>query len=63
MDLESANLPDVGEAQRRADELVKRIKKLRWAGLETEAAIVAQQVSSLETPTADSVVAEPWTTD
>lgn len=54
-------LPDVGVDERRREELVKRIRKLRWLGLEQEASELQAEVSCawrLET-----VITAPQETD
>jgi len=41
MELQTNNAPDVSPEQKAAVELVKRIRKLRWIGMEDEADLVA----------------------
>jgi hypothetical protein len=53
--------PDVSIEQRRSSELVKRIRKLRWMGLEGEAERVETVLTSIS-PT-DWVLAAPHETD
>jgi len=49
--------------QRASDELVKLIKKLRWAGLESEAKTMQRELTARAVPAADTVVATPRETD
>jgi hypothetical protein len=53
-------LPDVSADQRAANELIKRIRKLRWMGMDGEAEHLQIKLAGLP---ADSVVAEPRETD
>jgi hypothetical protein len=53
--------PDVSAEQRRLSELVKRIRKLRWMGLEGEAERVGMTIP--RATSADSVLAAPHETD
>ena len=53
--------PDVSMEQRRSSELVKRIRKLRWMGLEGEAERMGTVLTSIS-PT-DCVLAAPHKTD
>jgi hypothetical protein len=55
--------PDVSTEQRRSSELVKRIRKLRWMGLEGEARGMQVQLASYGGTRADSVLATPRETD
>ena len=55
------NCPQVSLEQRAASELIKRIRKLRWMGLEDEAQ--ALQGALRHAHCADSVVAYPLDTD
>ena len=57
MILDRQKRPDVSAEQRRSSELVKRIRKLRWMGLEGEAERVEMTLPR-DTPT-DSVLAAP----
>jgi hypothetical protein len=53
--------PDVSTEQRKSSELVKRIRKLRWMGLEAEAERV--EMALCRGPAGDSVLAAPHETD
>ena len=53
--------PEVGVAERTPSELVNLIKKLRWIGMEEEAARV--QVLLLRADAAATLLAGPWDTD
>jgi hypothetical protein len=53
--------PDVSIEQRRSSELVKRIRKLRWMGMEEEAERVETALSGISP--SDSVLAAPHETD
>jgi hypothetical protein len=55
--------PDVSIEQRRSSELVKRIRKLRWMGLEGEARRMQVQLALSGGARADSVLAAPPETD
>jgi hypothetical protein len=54
-------LPDVSADQRASNELIKRIRKLRWMGMEGEAERL--QIKLVGAIPIDSVVAEPRETD
>ena len=54
-------LPDVSADQRAANELIKRIRKLRWMGMDGEARRL--QINLTGASRIDSVVAEPRETD
>jgi hypothetical protein len=54
-------LPDVSADQRAANELIKRIRKLRWMGMDGEAEHL--QIKLAGGLPADSVVAESRETD
>jgi hypothetical protein len=49
--------------QRRADEVIKLIRKLRWIGLETEARELQDVLVRLPSPRSGSLVAGPHSTD
>lgn len=53
--------PDVSVEQRASNELIKRIRKLRWMGMEGEAERL--QVALVGTSRIDSVIAQPLETD
>jgi len=53
--------PDVSAEQRESNELIKRIRKLRWMGMESEAERL--QVALAGASRIDSVVAQPLETD
>ena len=53
--------PDVSAQGRAANELVKRIRKLRWIGMEEEARALQRQASFISSST--PVLAEPADTD
>lgn len=55
--------PDGLAEQRASNELVKLIRKLRWMGLEEEAAKAENQLILRNVPAADSVVAASRDTD
>ena len=57
------NRPDPSGEQRASDELVKLIRKLRWAGMEGEAEKMRNLLTLRRVPPADSVVATPRETD
>jgi hypothetical protein len=59
--LEQPECPDVSAEQRRASELVKLIRKLRWMGLEEEAEHV--QMAQFRESAGNSVLAAPCETD
>jgi hypothetical protein len=54
--------PDGLEEQQASSELVKKIRKLRWMGLEEEA-VMMQDELNLRRPGTDSVVAASHDTD
>jgi hypothetical protein len=49
--------------QRTSNELVKLIRKLRWAGMEREAEALAEELARRRGTDAMSVVAQPCETD
>ena len=54
----------INKAQQRAsNELIKRIRKLRWMGMRDEAETVQMQLALRHTRPADSVLATPPDTD
>jgi hypothetical protein len=53
--------PDVSAEQRLANELVKRIRKLRWIGMNEEARALAHELH--RGSDSDSVVARSYETD
>lgn len=53
-------LPQVSARQRTDNELVKRIRKLRWIGMDDEARSLQRALDPRE---ADSVLAMPYDTD
>jgi hypothetical protein len=54
-------LPDVSTEQRRTNETIKKIRKLRWMGLESEAE--GLQITLRDVRQGDCVVAQPHDTD
>jgi hypothetical protein len=54
---------EVSSEQRAASELVKRIRKLRWIGLDDDADRVQAELNARGLPAADSVIAMPRDTD
>lgn len=61
MSIAVAQVPDVALEQRKSDELIKRVQKLRWIGREEEANRMQRLLS--EVPPAGSVLAAPRETD
>ncbi len=61
MQFKQQELPDVSADQRAANELIKRIRKLRWMGMEGEARNL--QIKLMGASRIDSVVAETRETD
>lgn len=55
--------PDVSVEQKIASELVKRIRKLRWIGMEDEAELVQVEFASLSITPIEPVIAVPRETD
>lgn len=55
--------PDCSAEQRTSNELVKRIRKLRWMGMEEEAKRAQDELSARPVAVADSVVSSPRDTD
>jgi hypothetical protein len=55
--------PDILPAQRASNDLVKRIRKLRWMRMDEEAESLQSQLSLCGVPAADSVVAASGETD
>jgi hypothetical protein len=55
--------PDVSVKQRKSNELVKMIRKLRWMGMEEEAKRIQTELTHADVGPADSVVAAPRETD
>jgi hypothetical protein len=53
MELQTDNAPEVSPEQRAAVERVKRIRKLRWIGLEDEADLVEVELAAHFVPAAD----------
>jgi hypothetical protein len=53
--------PDVSAEQRQSNELIKRIRKLRWMGMDGEADQLKLALAGASR--ADSVVAQPLETD
>ena len=63
MDLQIGHAPDVSPEQKSAAELVKRIRKLRWMGMEDEAHLVQVELASRGLVPAVPVIAIPRDTD
>ena len=55
--------PDDSAAETRADELIKLIRKLRWAGMDKEAERLLKELQSERGEAAESVIATPRETD
>ena len=55
--------PEVPPEQRAATEPIKRIRKLRWIGMDEEADLLQLQLESCGLMPGDSVVASPCDTD
>ena len=60
--VEQEEPPEVSAEQRTSSELVKRIRKLRWMGMEREAEALQATLCRRERST-DSVLAAPADTD
>jgi len=63
MSLKQQKLPDVSSEQRKSNELVRLIRKLRWMGMEEEAKRVQAEVAQCGVEPADSVLATSRETD
>jgi hypothetical protein len=63
MELQEGNAPDVLSEQKTAAELIKRIRKLRWIGMDEEADLVQVELASFGVASDDSVIAVPRDTD
>ena len=62
MTLKQPQHDDAAEAESRANELVRRIRKLRWMGLEDEAERLQRELTR-RCVDSDSVIATPRETD
>ena len=62
MTLEQPRHEDAAERESRANDLVKRIRKLRWMGLEDEAERLQRELTQ-RCADSDSVIATPRETD
>ncbi len=62
MTLEQRRQRDAAEGDSNANDLVKRIRKLRWMGMEEEAERLQQELTR-RCANADSVIATPRETD
>ncbi len=62
MTLKQPRHDDATEGESRANELVKRIRKLRWMGLEEEAERLQRELTR-RCADSDSVIATPRETD
>ena len=62
MTLRQPNHGDAAEGQSRANDLVKRIRKLRWMGMEEEAERLQRELTQ-RCADSDSVIATPRETD
>jgi len=62
MTLQHPKHEDTVEPESRADDLVKRIRKLRWMGMEREAEELQTELTR-RSAAADSVIATPRETD
>ena len=58
-----SNRCEVTAEQRRPDEVIKLIRKLRWIGMETEAKELQDVLLAFPTPRRGTVVAGPHSTD
>ena len=63
MELHRASAPDVPAEQKATAELIKRIRKLRWVGMEDEADLLRTELACRGIAAADVVLAEPCDTD
>ncbi len=63
MEPQMGSAPDVSVEQKIASELVKRIRKLRWIGMEDEAELVQVEFASLSITPIEPVIAVPRETD
>ncbi len=61
--LEQQKPPDTSLAQSTSNELVKRIRKLRWIGMEEEAEQLMKELAQRHGTATDSVLAPPGETD
>jgi hypothetical protein len=55
--------PETLTADRASNELIRRIRKLRWMGLEEEAVGLQKELGQRRPTDADSVLATPGDTD
>jgi hypothetical protein len=55
--------PEALTADRASNELIRRIRKLRWMGLEEEAVGLQKELGQRRPTDADSVLATPGDTD
>ena len=63
MFLKQQKPPGVSSEQRKSNELVRLIRKLRWMGMEEEADRVQTELAQCGVRRADSVLATPHETD
>jgi hypothetical protein len=63
MSLKQQKPPDVSSEQRKSNDLVRLIRKLRWTGMEEEADRVQTELTQCGVRHADSVLATPHETD
>ena len=63
MECYRANVPDVSPEQRTNVELIMRIRKLRWIGMEDEAELVQLELAARDIEPVDTVLAIPRETD
>jgi hypothetical protein len=63
MQPQTGHTPDVSPEQKIAAELVKRIRKPRWMGMEDEAHLVQVELASRGLVPVDPVIAIPCETD
>jgi hypothetical protein len=61
--LSRREIPDVSGEQRTLSEITKRIRKLRWMGMEDEAQKLQMQLACCGVRFPDSVLAAPGDTD
>jgi hypothetical protein len=61
--VEQQRPPETSTSPRAANELIKLIRKLRWIGMEDEAAGLQKELGRRRPAEADSVLAAPGDTD
>ena len=63
MSLKQQKPPDVSSDQKKSNEIVRLIRKLRWLGMEEEADRVQTELAQCDVRRTDSVLATPHETD